>query len=69
MMEMVWDDELAMIAQKHAETCKFEHDCGDCRRVDRFKVGQNLYLSASSNFPPNNNVWKNMTKAFYDEVA
>ncbi|GBM88270.1 hypothetical protein AVEN_105391-1 [Araneus ventricosus] len=35
LVSQVWDDELAMIAQKHAETCKFEHDCADCRRVGK----------------------------------
>ncbi|GFV58959.1 hypothetical protein TNCV_1804971 [Trichonephila clavipes] len=33
MMEMVWDDELAYIAQKHANRCEFDHDCNDCRKV------------------------------------
>ena len=31
----VWDEELAAVAQAHADQCKFEHDCADCRRVDR----------------------------------
>lgn len=31
----IWDDELATVAQAHADQCEFEHDCSDCRRVDR----------------------------------
>ena len=31
----VWDEELATVAQAHADQCKFAHDCADCRRVDR----------------------------------
>nr|AII97542.1 BLTX139 [Nephila pilipes] len=67
MMEMVWDDELAAIAQKHAETCKFHHDCYACRQVDRFIVGQNIYMSMSYNYPEKSN-WRQMIKAFYDEI-
>nr|AII97948.1 BLTX589 [Nephila pilipes] len=67
MMEMVWDDELAAIAQKHAETCKFHHDCYACRQVDRFIVGQNIYMSMSYNYPEKSN-WRQMIKAFYDEM-
>ncbi|GIY00508.1 hypothetical protein CEXT_627681 [Caerostris extrusa] len=52
MLEMVWDNELAAIAQKHAEQCKFDHDCNECREVDRFSVGQNIYEGMSSG-PPN----------------
>ena len=28
-----WDDELARVAQRHAEQCVFQHDCRDCKRV------------------------------------
>ncbi|GFT57566.1 hypothetical protein NPIL_212071, partial [Nephila pilipes] len=31
----VWDDELAAIAQKWANHCVYEHDCGDCRSVGK----------------------------------
>ncbi|KAF8764848.1 CRISP/Allergen/PR-1 like protein [Argiope bruennichi] len=69
MLEMVWDDELANIAQKHAETCEFEHDCNDCRRVDQFGVGQNLFMSFSSNMPSGSGDWEGMVKSFYSEVS
>ncbi|XP_043216607.1 scoloptoxin SSD976-like [Amphibalanus amphitrite] len=43
MIELEWDDELAEIAQAHVEKCKFLHDCGDCKKTERFHgVGQNL---------------------------
>ncbi|CAG0897825.1 unnamed protein product [Darwinula stevensoni] len=47
MLEMSWDDELAFIAQKWADQCRFENDCNQCRRVARFSVGQNLFFSKS----------------------
>ena len=40
----IWDPELSVVAQAHADQCKFAHDCSDCRRVSRFGVGQNLYI-------------------------
>lgn len=33
MLTLEWDDELAYVAQKHANQCRFEHDCYDCRRT------------------------------------
>ncbi|KAJ8684188.1 hypothetical protein QAD02_019980 [Eretmocerus hayati] len=46
MPDMVWDDELALIAQKWALQCNFAHD--ECRDVDRFEVGQNIaYISTT----------------------
>lgn len=33
MMYMEWDDELAEVAQTHADLCVFEHDCRGCRQV------------------------------------
>uniref|UniRef100_T1E6X4 CAP-Uro-1 n=1 Tax=Urodacus manicatus TaxID=1330407 RepID=T1E6X4_UROMN len=45
MMQMEWDDELARVAQAHANLCKFEHDTGPQRQVENFSVGQNLYIS------------------------
>ncbi|XP_031786448.1 uncharacterized protein LOC100680164 [Nasonia vitripennis] len=40
MPDLEWDDELANLAQKWANQCKFAHDT--CRDVKRFKVGQNI---------------------------
>ena len=38
-----WDNELATVAQRHADQCNFAHDCSDCRKVDRcVPVGDNL---------------------------
>ena len=45
MMEMKWDAELAWVAQGLSDTCRWGHDCSDCRSVSRFRVGQNLYQS------------------------
>jgi len=49
MKEMVWDEELSVVAQAHADQCRFAHDCSDCRRVERWSgVGQNLYIYKQS---------------------
>jgi hypothetical protein len=29
----VWDDELARVAQRHADQCLFQHDCAECRKI------------------------------------
>ncbi|XP_023341113.1 venom allergen 5.01 isoform X2 [Eurytemora carolleeae] len=46
MLVLTWDTELARIAQALAETCKFQHDCSDCR----FRVGQNIYQSFTTRY-------------------
>lgn len=45
MMEMTWDDELAKIAQRWADQCRFQHD--KCRNSERFHVGQNIARSTT----------------------
>ena len=41
MMELQWDSELARVAQARADSCVFQHECSDCRRVERFKADFN----------------------------
>ena len=68
MMKIEWDDELADIAQAHANQCKFEHDCNQCRQVNRFSVGQNLFSSMSSDPSPSAN-WTQATQSWYKEIT
>ncbi|XP_037800286.1 CRISP/Allergen/PR-1-like [Penaeus monodon] len=67
MVELVWNQELADVAQAWCNTCPSTHDCNDCRRVfsiDGF-VGQNLYWHFAFQ---SDQVWSQALKAFYDEV-
>lgn len=69
MLEMVWDNELAAIAQKRAEQCEFSHDCANCRRVQNFGVGQNIaneFITNSPVIPPSN--WPLAVEGWYDEI-
>jgi len=68
MREMIWDDELAGVAQAHADQCVFEHDCSDCRRVERFGVGQNLYIYKQSLRRAETD-WEKAVEDWYDEVT
>lgn len=67
MRTLVWDDELARVAQRHADQCVFEHECPDCRRVDRFGVGQNLFISFQSNLDLRVQ-WNRAILSWYNEV-
>jgi len=68
MMELRWDNELAWVAQGLADTCKFGHDCNDCRSVSRFRVGQNLYQSYKTRTGPRD--WKAAMDAwFHSEIG
>ena len=53
MMEMVWDDELEMIAQRWTDQCIWDHDIGSRRRLDGTYCGQN---GASGNSRPSGSV-------------
>lgn len=67
MQEMVWDEELARMAQAHANKCRFKHDCNKCRESRRFAVGQNMYTYASTrNFQTPK--LRMAMMAFYNEV-
>lgn len=67
MQEFTWDDELATIAQRLAYQCIFEHDT--CRSVDRFYVGQNLFMSSSKGITPDcTENWTTAVQVWYDEV-
>ena len=68
MMQMEWDDELAYVAQAHANQCVFDHDCNECRASGRYGVGQNLGQSKSSavNVVAN---WTSPIQAWYDEIS
>jgi len=68
MKKMIWDEELSRIAQRHADQCKFAHDCSDCRKTSRFGVGQNLYIYKQT-LKAANNDWVKAVTDWYDEVA
>ncbi|ROT83566.1 SCP-like extracellular domain containing protein 1 [Penaeus vannamei] len=67
MRELVWNQELADIAQAWCSTCPTNHDCPDCRKAFSIGgfVGQNLYWNFAFQPDP---VWSQALKAFYDEV-
>ncbi|XP_029833892.2 CRISP/Allergen/PR-1 isoform X2 [Ixodes scapularis] len=67
MMQLKWDDELAAVAQAHANQCQFRHDCYACRRVPRFTTGQNLFLSSSSSPNAISTNWKSAIQSWLDE--
>ncbi|KAK3930546.1 Sodium/potassium-transporting ATPase subunit alpha, partial [Frankliniella fusca] len=66
-MRLMWyDDELAAIAQRWADQCQFRHD--SCRNVERFAVGQNIYLERMTR-PLKRPDWNKVVRKWYDEVA
>ncbi|XP_064470480.1 CRISP/Allergen/PR-1-like [Ornithodoros turicata] len=71
MMELEWDDDLAAVAQAHAEQCVSKHDCAECRALVKYPyVGQNIYkiyMSGWSHVPRPN--WQHAINAWYAEVS
>ncbi|KAF4532745.1 hypothetical protein B566_EDAN007712 [Ephemera danica] len=66
MANMVWDQELANIAQRLADQCKMAHDTQ--RRVARFPVGQNLYMEGTSASGNTNINMTKVTDAWFNEI-
>ena len=69
MMELQWDDELAQGAQLWADQCLWRYDSNN---ICRFRVGQNLYQTATFPFLPLENRtapdWKEACQAWYSDV-
>ena len=71
MREMVWNDELAAVAQRWADQCEFGHD-KNRKKLDGTYVGQNAYMSSSSRESDLDAIMLKMDKAtlaWYNEVV
>ena len=44
MLELEWDEELAWLAQAHADTCSFGHDCNACRRWRQYTIHTSIEM-------------------------
>lgn len=50
---MVWNSELATLAQNYADTCNYEHNANRASQQTTFRsVGENLFLRTGSNIEP-----------------
>ncbi|XP_037565251.2 CRISP/Allergen/PR-1 [Dermacentor silvarum] len=74
MQELLWDDEMADVAQAHASLCvppggRLDHDKHEDRFTTRFDItGQNLGLQFSSH-PPAGPDWKPVIDGWFNEYA
>lgn len=64
-----WDDELAILAEKHVKNCYFEHD--KCRSTEKYEYsGQNIAIRMSTNSdksPPVTNQIEKSIEAWWIE--
>merc|ERR1719290_232787 len=70
MRKLVWNDELAEVAQRLVDQCKFSHD-KNRNMCDGTYVGQNVYISYSSRSSTEDQVMASVDKAvisWYSEV-
>merc|ERR1719369_1129517 len=71
MREMVWNNELAAIAQRWADQCTFGHD-KNRKKLDGTSVGQNAYMSGTTRKKDLATIMGKMDKptlAWYNEVS
>ena len=52
--------------QARADSCIFAHECADCRRVARFKVGQNLFRARDNKVLGAE--WRYITRSWFSEI-
>jgi hypothetical protein len=65
MLKMTWDDNLADVAQRKADTCQYGHDTSAQRKLyGYFSVGQNYALSTRNDWVTAMQQWEN-EKAHY----
>lgn len=66
--ELTWDQSLAQMALRKAETCNHEHDCNSCRRLlnnRSISVGQNGFSAWGTLQPPE--LWTYAVDGWYAE--
>jgi len=71
MRSLVWDTELAHIAQTLANTCKFGHDCNKCRdclNAKFIRCGQNIAWAWTSQVATSINFTRVINPWYADEV-
>lgn len=66
MAKVVWDKDLAMLADLNTKQCKMEHD--SCHNTDSFQhSGQNVFWTAGSGETKIDEVIKNALQSFISE--
>ena len=71
MRALVWNEELAAVAQRWADQCTFGHD-SERKKADGTYVGQNAYIGMSSQTSDQASLMASMggsAQAWYDEVT
>ncbi|XP_077525279.1 CRISP/Allergen/PR-1-like [Amblyomma americanum] len=67
MMELEWDDDLARVAQAHANLCANQPSCSSCMRIEKFPiVGRTGCLIRTDN-EDNNRDWEGCIGHMFDE--
>uniref|UniRef100_A0A293N5X7 Venom allergen 5 n=1 Tax=Ornithodoros erraticus TaxID=265619 RepID=A0A293N5X7_ORNER len=67
MYQLEWDNELADVAQAHADQCKFKHDNSGERFTTTFSaVGQNLATTGTTD-PSATEDWSTVIQGWFDE--
>ncbi|CAH1796488.1 unnamed protein product [Owenia fusiformis] len=65
MMKMVWDDEIAFLAQQWAHGCIYQHDTNENRNIPGlYQVGQNLAWSSIHSWSSIVDAWQNEVELF-----
>lgn len=68
MRQMYWSEEIAKLAQEHANKKVFAHSDSSFRKTSQFSyLGENLYTASSSysDFPPN---WDKGVRSWFSEI-
>lgn len=68
MLEVEWDDELAAVAQAHANLCGIHSFCGPCAKIEKFPYVTAMSLWRPTNSEDTNRDWERYFQYMYEDV-
>lgn len=68
MLEMEWDEDLARVAQAHANLCSPQPGCSACIRIEKFPFVGRTGCVVRTNSEDNNRHWEGCIRDMYEEA-
>ena len=70
MLQMYWDESIAVKAQQYTNKCQFQHSPREYRIIGKMKLGENIYMSMTTEttLDPNLMEWEAGIKDWYSEI-
>ncbi|XP_054927235.2 venom allergen 5-like isoform X1 [Dermacentor andersoni] len=67
MLEMEWDDDLARVAQAHADLCTNQPSCSSCMRIEKFPYVGRSSCTIRTDYEHHSSDWEECIGSMFDE--